>query len=377
MLVARSISLIALTVMTSGGLKAQSRVLPLPPASARHSAELTSVTSVRELRDGRLLVTDGRDQRLLLLDFSTDEVREIGRTGRGPNEFQLVAPLRPLGADSTLMGDFLARRWLLFAGDRIVVTIPPDNPALVATRAIVFGADSLGYVTTRRDPPLQDGITVRTGRDSFVVVRVHRDSGTADTVATLRAMARQLSQQTNTAGVVSSSSSFATSPIPTEESFAHFVDGALAIARLDPFRVDWMFPDGRWVRGDSLPVPRIRMTARERRERERRSAGRIEGPRPAGVPPPPPAGAYPDFLPLFLPALDAVQPGPDGTVLIRRARSADHPTPSYFVVNRSARLVGEIRLPARHVIVGVGAQTVYLSVADDDDILRIQRHPWP
>ena len=48
----------------------------------------------------------------------------------------------------------------------------------------------------------------------------------------------------------------------------------------------------------------------------------------------------------------------------------------YFVIDRRGRLVGELTLPANEEIVGAGPATLYVAVKDEDDIIRLRRHPW-
>lgn len=368
----------ALLALSARYAQAQVRRVQLPQANAAHSAEFTSITSVRELRDGRVLVTDGRETRIRLLDFARDASQDVGRRGRGPGEYQLAGWLQALGGDSTLVSDLISRRWLLLAGDRIVATLPPDDPAVQVTRSLIFGADSLGFVSTRVDPTIRDGVTILTHRDSFALVLVHRASAVADTVARLRMMGRRMTQQSDANGVVRQSSTMATSLLPSEEAFVHFTDGTLAVARLDPFRVDWRMPDGRWIHGDSLPVPKIPMNRRERRAFEARNPTyRAPTIVPEGLPPPERPRALPEFIPPFPTSVHVVTRGPDGSVLIRRSLSADVTVPTYFVIDRRSRLVGELLLPRDHTVVGVGRSSLYVAATDEDGIRRLQRHPWP
>src|SRR5690606_13027786 len=60
--------------------------LKVKPANATHPQEFTSVSSMRELSDGRVIVTDRGEQRLFVLDFATGEATEFGRKGSGPEE---------------------------------------------------------------------------------------------------------------------------------------------------------------------------------------------------------------------------------------------------------------------------------------------------
>jgi hypothetical protein len=96
--------------------KPAERQLQLPPASAEPGEEFTNILSVRELSDGRVLIADGREGRVVLVDLKTGVVQQVGRKGQGPNEYGNAGPLIPLAGDSSLMVDYMSRRWLRFSG---------------------------------------------------------------------------------------------------------------------------------------------------------------------------------------------------------------------------------------------------------------------
>jgi hypothetical protein len=346
--------------------------IPIPAANAVHPHEFSGITSLRELSDGRVIVTDGREQRLLVLDFRTGTSREIGRTGRGPNEYSMVAQVFAVGGDSSIMVDYFQRRWLLFHRDSIVVTVPPDDAAVQAAKALISGADGLGRVLLRKDAPVRDGTTFTTERDSGAIVLISRRTGRADTVTRVRLAPRRLTQQTNAEGRITQSSTMVTQLLPAEEDYELFPDGALAVARLDPFRVDWRLPDGRWIRGDSIPVRKIAVDARERRAYEARNSG----PRPqvpAGFEAPP--AEYPRFVPPF-PIGQGVMAGPRGLLLVRRTKSADFPTMTYLLIDRTGKAIGTFTLSNRESVVGASATALYVTESDEDDLIRLRRHPW-
>src|SRR4051794_39209194 len=78
----------------------------LRPATATLSEEFTSIGMIRELADGRVLITDNssNDGRLVVANFATGAVAKISRVGNGPREF-VNSPRRlfPLPGDSTIM----------------------------------------------------------------------------------------------------------------------------------------------------------------------------------------------------------------------------------------------------------------------------------
>ena len=77
----------------------------LPAADAVLREPLSQVRSVRELPDGRVLIVDWLEQRILLGDFRTGNVSERGRVGAGPQEYRLAGALLPFRGDSTLLVD--------------------------------------------------------------------------------------------------------------------------------------------------------------------------------------------------------------------------------------------------------------------------------
>lgn len=351
--------------------------LTLPPAAETHPHEFTGVTSLRELSDGRVIVTDGGEQRLLVIDFANGTSKEIGRKGRGPEEYSMVAFIYGIGADSSIMGDLMGRRLLLFVDDSIAETVPPDAPGAAAARGLLDGADRLGHVMQKRRAESGPGVTIRGKDDSAAVVLISRATGRVDTVAMLRLAAIRTERTTDSEGKTTSIFSRPVGYLISQEEAVLLPDGTLAVARLEPFRVDLRSPDGTWLYGDSLPVPPIRTDRRERKAfMQRNSVPRETSGPPSPFPEPEPSAEdFPDYIPPFNFGTEPLA-GPDGTILIKRARSADYMQSHYFVIDRHARLLGEITLPANEKILGAGERTIYIGYKDEVDIERIRRHTW-
>lgn len=284
------------------------RVLGISTGELRE--EFTRIVAVRELSDGRVLVSDAGDRRVVVVDFKANTASTVGRQGRGPGEYTVPTLLHSLGPDSTLMGDLLSRRWLIFQSDRVAQTIPPDHPAIAATRGIVLGADWRGFVLASRFPAPRNGIRVMGNGDSSAVLLIAMATGRADTIAMTRvAPSTQEHQFDGTGRVVQS-----TMTIPrmsVGEEVLLFPDGWLAVARLAPYRVDWRAPDGRWVHGSPLAAPEVAFTAREKEAYLDRRA-RTSGTRPSGGAP----GDWPSVVPPFQP--QPLLPLPNGEVLVLR-----------------------------------------------------------
>ncbi len=345
-------------------------VVPLKPADAMLDEEFTLIGSVRELRDGRVLVTDPRENRVVVVDLRTNQVAQVGRQGHGPEEYGSAAPLYPLAGDSSIMFDMLNRRWLLFDGARIAGTLPPDAPAIQATRGFGTGADARGFVTSLASQPPFAGSRDIGKNDSSTIIRVARSNGTVDTIARLRSAPAHAESQVDAKGNVTSMEIRRSAFSRGEESLL-FRDGWLAVARLEPYRVDWRAPDGHWTLGKPLPLPAIKMTGREKSafmERIAKSSGRP-------VRSPDTVKDWPDELPPY--AMRPLVAAPDGWLLVLKERSAEHPETIYDVVDRRGVLHGQITMPVTERIIGAGARSVYVAVKDENDIERLRRHPWP
>jgi hypothetical protein len=76
--------------------------------------DFTALLSMRELADGRILLTQRGEPGFAVADFRDGSLRPIGRKGRGPGEFESAWSLTALAGDSTVLCDF-ANRWLILA----------------------------------------------------------------------------------------------------------------------------------------------------------------------------------------------------------------------------------------------------------------------
>ncbi|HEY7566986.1 MAG TPA: hypothetical protein VH762_05415 [Gemmatimonadaceae bacterium] len=340
----------------------------LRPANARVNAEFTRIVGLRELPDGRVLVSDAGDKQLRLVDFAQNSAVQVGRAGRGPAEYASLSPLYAIGSDSTLMSDGGNGRWLILENDRIAGTVPPDNPAVRASRGAFRGIDKNGRVLTTTPPPIRNGVQTLGKGDSNAVLIVTA-SGDVDTVAKVQMPSLVLKSTVDGAGKITSMD-VRPAPFAVGDESLLFPDGWLVLARLDPYRVEWRTPDGRWIRGAPIPFSPTPVDARERKAYlERRS--NASGAAPAS----PPDDSWPATVPPF--PSSPLLAMPNGNVLILRTPTADHPGNRHDEIDRQGRLVAWIELPATRRIVGAGPRGGYIVVTDDDGIQHLERHPWP
>lgn len=338
--------------------------------------EFTSVGAVRELSDGRTLITDPREKRLLVADWSTGRVRDIGRTGDGPGEYRSLSQLLALPADTTAVIDAVARRWILYVGDRMLASVAPERALhLFQFFSPALGADAHGNVLMVAALPWQ-GVGERsvltrmpTFAESLLVVRLSRGSSRIDTLAGLRG--RPWGASTFTRGVGSQRMTYtASNPLSAPEQALLFPDGSVVVARQHPFRVEWIAPDGRRRHGPVLDSASMRATPRER-------AAAIARAWPdAGAPPLTEAdfAGWPELVPSF--PSDALLHVPGNRLGVRRQRTATTPHERIDIVDGEGRLAKRLQLSAGEKVVAFGARHAYVARTDEDGLVHLSRREW-
>ena len=308
----------------------------------------------------------------------------MGRVGSGPNEYATASPLHRLAGDTTALFDNATRRWLLFSGASIVGTLAADAPIVAAMKGLPRGADTRGYVWQVASPALSGLIsgkatsgTLNLGPgDSELVIRVNRASLKFDTVTKIQMAPVRMTVQAAGDGKIQSMR-LVRPPVTVGEEAIMFGDGWLAVARLDPYRVDWIGPDGKVAKGQPIPVQPVKMTEAEQNAYfDRADAGRSGSAQQAT-----PAmresqrADLPPFIPPYQP--QSLLAANDGNLWLRRFESMEFPGARYDVVDRRSRLVGVVTLGVKERVLGFGAKSLYVAWKDDDDVERLRRHPWP
>jgi hypothetical protein len=352
----------------AGAVRAQAKEFRLGPLTGQLSAEFSRVLGVRVLPDGRLLIIDAGN-RLLVADFTRDAVAQLGREGQGPGEYRRLATMAPIGPDSTLVVDGGNGRWLVLAADRILQTLPSDHPATKAARGVVRAADRSGHLLVI-GPPRFATETKRLGKgDSAVATLVAFGSASVDTVASLRTAPLIVLTELDAAGKVTRAE-LTRPPWSVGEEPLLFPDGWLAVARLEPYRVDWRMPSGAWVRGDPLQSAEPLADHRERQAFLDRIANATGKPAPTPAP-----DTWPATIPPFQPG--PLVGAPDGSLLVLRTPTADRPGHRYDRIDRRGRLVGWLELAGSDRLAAVTGRHAYVVTTNDDGIQHVVRYTWP
>lgn len=380
----RSILALSLVLVPVSVLAQTVQTVKIPRPTAEFAEPFSEIRSLRELSDGRIIVVDGKDFTVQLVNLGARTASVIGRTGSGPGEYRWPGNLYPLPGDSTLLHDVAGGRLLIIRPDGKPGDIYDPNRNYVddergrATRFILRAIDAAGRLYAEAQP-------IRVGADgkleladSSAVVRLDRATGKRDTVAMI--------PQRHDANARLMGGSVITQPrmyaFPAWDHWVVAPDGRVAMITFEPYRVSYATPDRRRVEGPPIPYTRVPVdnALKEQHLAERsapRPAMRSDGKggssmvmmRPPGRDP----TEWPDHLP---PYLGSAVVASDGAVWIPRAVAAGKP-PLYDIIDGNGRLVERVELPPRHKLVGFGNGTMYLVRLDDDDLQYLQRYPLP
>lgn len=352
--------------------------MTLRPAEVSFAEEFTVVAGIRELPDGRVLVTDERENRITLLDPAGGAVRAVSRKGSGPGEYQQVARLFAFGADSTVMQDRFRNGWYFFAGDSVRSSLPWNGGpfAVLTNGGRLIGVDREGRFILQ----VLTGVPTPGGPPSFIVVRLDRRTRHLDTLTALG----RIDIPGTTDGPQRADATPGSRPrryvmnIIAQDQVAMFPDGWIAIARVAPYRVDWCPPAQRCRTGSPIPFEAPATSTTEK-------TAYLEWAHEARLWPPTNKLEETTGWPLLMPPFDiqarfmdgtALLTLPDGRLLIERTPTKAQPGRRYDVIDRTGALAGAFTVPPTTRVVGAGAKGIYVTVRDDDDLVRLRRHPW-
>lgn len=354
----------------------QLRTRSLSPPDHVAPDAFSVVAAVRELSDGRVLVADRREKRLVVVQWTPLLITDVGRNGDGPGEYAGASGLVPLGRDSTLLLDGTSRRWLLLDGAAFVRSSPGMSRFAQAFGAHLHGGDVRGRVlaavgsrySSEVRIPGSGQVAVETA-DSVAMLLLDLRTSRADTLLRLRGRYRGTNVVNRTVRGASITYHLA-NPLATEEQARLFPDGWIAVVHGEPYRVDWLSPERRPLHGPVLPFENIAVDELEKQDAIRRHWGGK-----AGVEWPSDAfPAWPSRLPAF--PNEALFAAPDGRLLVRRIVSARVPNVYYDVIDRAGRLAFRVELAANERIVGSGKRHIYTVATSDDGLESLARHEW-
>jgi hypothetical protein len=357
------------------------RTVSLGDPLASYAEPFSLVGGIRELEDGRVLVSDPLEEALYALDPGLTAAETIARQGQGPDEYRQPDGLLAWPGDSTLMLDLGNGRMTIVAPDYAFArTIPVVQQEGMGLQIIIpGGVDRSGTLYYQ---PRGDGVI----RDSAEVVRWHPDSG-EDPVPVAQVKLTDVTESTSGSGG-NVQQMVMPVPLSPEDGWAVGLDGSVAIVRSADYHVDWVRPDGSVISGPAVPYEPVPIRGADREEWAEALAasgmmmmvtnenGQMNANmrRGGGRTPAVDRFEWPEFKPPFAP--ESVRVDPLGYVWVERYVSAGDPK-VFDVFDGTGRHVAEVSAPARSSLQGFGDGTLYFTRWDELGFRWLSRYARP
>jgi len=237
-------------------------------ASAVSKEKLGSVTSVRELPDGRVLVNDGASRRLILMDtmlvterIVLDSLSEKENT-YGTRQGTLLAHR----GDSSLFIDPNSLALLVIdpqANITRVRSVPRAQDVYLYTstgpNSGIPSTDDKGRLVFRMyaqptppaTPPPKGVPYFPQEPDSSFIVAMDLETRRLDTLGSIRIPKSEFTVRMSPNGGFSFYNNI--NPLPMTDDWAMLPDGTIALVRGIDYRVDYRNPDGSWTSSPKVP----------------------------------------------------------------------------------------------------------------------------
>jgi hypothetical protein len=350
-----------------------------PPATLPH--DFTQIRAVRELPDGRILVSDRLEPAVYAADLRTGKLSLIGREGSGPEEYRLPSTLLPLPGDSTLVADEGNSRFLII------------GPGLRIQRSFSTQQRGMVYSPWPRATDTQGRLYFQVpawaaGPEGFAdesvhVARLDLRSGKVDTLARVK----RPTEPARKYGLPYVG-------FDAQDVWQATADGRIALVRSQRYQVEWREPDGRITSGPPVEFTVVPVTERDRIDYMRNfleNAG--VGGRGSGSTSPTGISATPDEMlaPERVKEMAAQNPfaktkppftdltpriGADRTLWVERSLAAGAPR-AFDVFDPAGRLMLRVILPAGRRLISVGRAGVYLAAVGSEGLETLERYPLP
>jgi hypothetical protein len=357
------------------------RKAALGEPSASYAEPFSLVGGIRELKDGRVLVSDPLEEALYALDPGLTAAETIARQGQGPDEYRQPDGLLAWPGDSTLMLDLGNGRMTIVGPDYAFTrTIPVVQQEGTGLQIIIpGGVDGSGFLYYQ---PRGDGVI----RDTAEVVKWRPDSG-EEPVPIARIKLTDVNESTSGSGG-NIQQRVMPVPLSPEDGWAVGPDGSVAVVRSADYHVDWIRSDGSSVSGPAVSYDSVPIRGADKEEWAEALAasgmmmmvtdenGQVNASmrRGGGRTPAVDRFEWPEFKPPFVP--ESVRVDPLGYVWVERYVRAGDPT-LFDVFDGTGRRVAEVEAPPRSSLRGFGDGTLYLTRWDDLGFRWLSRYERP
>jgi hypothetical protein len=414
--------ILALAVAALIGSAAPLAAQSLPPVRAlgpvtnvSPSGVLGSVSSVRPLSTGGVIVNDITQRQLVLLDAQLRRVKVIADSAASGAAYgSTMGGLLAFTGDSSLFVDPQSLSMLVIDGSgeiARVMALPSSRDAMFMVGG-PFGApglDGRGRIVYRgmsrpsrppgSSPSAVDSSRLRPFVDSAPVFRFDLATRVRDTLAYITIPKQSRMQVLDKNGRMSGAAVL-TNPMPVVDDWALLPDGRVAVVRGGDFHVDWLELDGHWVATAKIPYnwerldddtkTRVLDSLRTENEKTREALQKAVDANPplangmegvtfitrnlggetgsmttvAKLPVTNfiDGNRIADYRPAF--RMGAVRADAAGNLWVRTTAPSDAGV-IYDVIDGKGVLVDRVKVPFGRVIAGFGAGVVYMGVLDD------------
>jgi hypothetical protein len=394
------VPLAAALISVAAGAQSPPPIRPLGPVVAKSTESFSNLAGVRALSDGRVLVNDVTNRRVLLFDSTLARFTIVAdSTAATANAYSgRFAGLIAYRGDSTLFVDPASLSMLVIdPAGKIgrVMSVPRADDVGSLTGGPMGGStgfDASGRLVYRMFPRprprmSQDGHMVPPDfPDTAAIVRIDLPTRQLDTVGFIKMPRPNMQMSRGDDGRMTMSMTL--NPLPVVDEWAVLSDGSIAFVRGRDYHVDWLNPDGTKSSSAKMPFEWQRLTDEDKvafidsvkavRERMGQGGGvqqivmsggggaaggnatrspQMTAPRINFVSP----SELPDYKPPFF--AGSVRADAEGNLWIRTIPTKAIPGGAvYDVVNRQGGLIDRVQLPAGRMIVAFGAGgAVYLA----------------
>ena len=364
--------------LAAAASSAEAQVVRLTTPDATLAEEFSSIRGIRELADGRLLVSDYLDERVVLVDLGRGSVAARVTRGGGPREARLPTRLIPVPGDSTLLVDLGNNRLLLLDGSgRAARTIPAERSGVMGVRGVDASGAFYFAVPGWAEGPNQ------LPNDSVRIVRWNPRAGAQEQVAVIQGdrMRSDIREPARTPRIP-------TVGYAAQDGWVVTDAGILRIVRAGGYRVESRAPGAAWVLGPSYSYPTRPVTAADRKAYVEQfmattpTSGKGEN---GGMGLTPKATAaelaalvrgtqFAERHPMFS-ASDVVS-ARGGRLWVGRPAEDGKPV-LYDLFDDAGRRVTSVELPPGRRVMSVGVRGVYVVAESELGVQRLERYPLP
>src|SRR5215204_1659472 len=247
--------------------------LDLPPirqlgaVSATTTEKLGNITALRPLSDGRVLVNEPMNRRVLLFDATLQNFTVVADSTPATNNAYggRIAGLVAYRGDSTLFVDPQSLSMLVLdpAGKVARVMSVPNAQDAMAFAGVLGtgGVDPQGRLVYRASPRFEfrGGMPGATGGpprmpefpDSAPIFRIDLATRKLDTLGYIKTPKIKMNTSQDENGRITMTSEI--NPLPVVDESAMTPDGSVALIRGRDYHIDWIGPDGTRTSSPKIP----------------------------------------------------------------------------------------------------------------------------